>query len=161
MCMSNTTQVSVDWGNRVLVVREYETKGNVPTFSLSLKIGDSTITGVNMKYLATFMTLIPLMIASAADAAGNVIDLALIGTVVWSSSDETIATIEAQADGSVIVKPTGKAGTVQISATGDSDPNTPEGFVGLIEITYLAGEVAVVNLQVGDVAGLTKIEPVV
>lgn len=101
-----------------------------------------------MKFLVKFMTSVIIAIASVTDAAGNAIDTALLGTVTWASSDESIATVGQNESGQIVVTPTGKAGTVQISVTGDSDPTTPEYFVGLVELTFLPGEATVVNLTV-------------
>jgi len=101
-----------------------------------------------MKFLVKFMTLVVIGIASALDAAGNTLDASALGALTWQSSDPSIATVETNEAGQVVVKPTGKAGTVQISVTGDSDPNTPEGFAGMVELTYLPGEVTTVTLSV-------------
>jgi len=106
------------------------------------------ITGKNMKFIVKFMTLVFIGIASAMDAAGNSIEAAFLGALVWQSSDETIATVATNDAGQIVVTPTGKAGTVQISVTGDSDPTTPEGFAGMVELTFLPGEVTTVNLSV-------------
>lgn len=115
---------------------------------LNIQVEGITIVGKEMKFLVKFMTSVIVAIASVADAAGNAIDAALIGAVTWASSDESIATVGPNEAGQIVVTPTGKAGTVQISVTGDSDPTTPEGFVGLVELTFLPGEAAVVNLTV-------------
>lgn len=128
-----------------------------PSVEFAIKIGGLSIVGKEMKFLVKFMTLVTIAIASATDAAGNAVDTALLEVVTWASSDESIATIDLNEAGQIVVTPTGKAGTVQISATGDSDPNTPEGFAGMVELTFLPGEVAVVNLSVATNDNVTQV----
>lgn len=108
-----------------------------------------------MKYLAQFMTTVLLALAAVTDSAGNALALDALGPLTWASSDESIATVSVNEAGQAVVTPTGKAGTVQISVTGDSDPDTPEFFAGSVTITYLPGEASNVTLQIVDNPAVT------
>lgn len=90
---------------------------------------------------------LPLAIAPT-DKKGNP---ALVEDIVWSTSDPTIATVVASADGlSAEVIPADNLGAVQIKVTADSKIGTEENFLtGLSDIEVMAGEA--VNL--GIVAG--------
>ncbi len=113
-----------------------------------IQVDGIEIKGKNMKFIVKSMMMVIIAIASAFDSAGNAIDITALGALNWQSSDPSIATVGTNDAGQTVVIPTGKAGTVQISVTGDSDPNTPEGFAGMVELTFLPGEVTTVALSV-------------
>lgn len=73
-------------------------------------------------------------------AAGNAAKVD--GLPVWKSSDETVATVTASADGlSALVVAQGALGTAQIAATADADLGTGvREVVGVIDIEVHAAE---------------------
>lgn len=154
------TNVFVDWDlNQVTVTEVPATPPKPVNGVIEVKIaGKHFVEGIRMKITALFMQVFLLTIIAARDAFGNVLDINALGNVAWASSDPTIAAILVNDDGSVSLMPTGKAGTVQVTAIGDTDPNTPEGFVGMIEFTFLPGEV--VSIELGATPAVTEPVPV-
>lgn len=93
---------------------------------------------------------------SYVDAAGN--PATIDGDVSWSSSDETIATVMADAGDSTkaIVRAVGKLGQAQITATADADLG--EGVRALItpmDVEIVAGEAVA-----GTIAPVGGAEPI-
>ena len=78
----------------------------------------------------------PSVVLSAADASGNARQL--FGVPVWASSDETILTVAAAADGMSAVVQTVAPGTARISVTAEADP-TP----GVNTLTGVSNDVVV------------------
>lgn len=75
-----------------------------------------------------------------ADKAGN--PASVDGAPVWTSSDDTVLTVTAAADGlSAVAASTGKLGTAQVTVTADADlgaGNTP--IAGTLDVQVLAGQ---------------------
>lgn len=150
--------IDIDWTRQRLTITNLPHTASPPADAvLQLQVAGHTIEGQQMKYLAKFMTLVTVALAAVADAAGNPIALEALGALTWGISDESIATLTVNGDGTVTVNPTGKAGTVQVTVQGDSDPNTPEGFAGLLELTYLPGEANTVTLQIVGNPDVTQV----
>jgi hypothetical protein len=116
-----------------------------------------SIKGTEMRFKVLSMLSVGLALASLKDAFGNVVTLTDASVMNWSSSDESIATIEQGIDNTVTVKPTGKAGVVTISLDGDTDPSTPTRFVGSVELEYLPGEAVAVELTVQPQDGVIQV----
>lgn len=85
-----------------------------------------------------------------SDARGN--DAQVQGAPVWSSSDESIATVVAADDGmTATISATGPLGTAQISVTADADLG--DGVVpvgGLLDIEVVASQAVSANISVGE-----------
>ena len=147
------TKIEVDWDKHRVCIEEVPGTPLPPADGIiGITIaGRTMIEGIEMKFTAIFMQVLLLSIIAARDAFGNVLDVTSLGAVAWSVSDESIAIIVTNADGSVTLQPTGKAGTVQVTARGDTDPNTPQGFIGMVEVTFLPGEVVAIDLGVAPV----------
>ena len=148
------TNVFVDWDINQVIVTEVPASPPRPADGVvGIKIaGKQSLEGIRMKFTALFMQVLLLTIVAARDAFGNVLDINALGTVLWDTSDPTVATIVSNQDGSVTLQPTGKAGVVQVTAKGDTDPNTPQGFVGFLEVTFLPGEVVAIDLSATPVS---------
>ena len=93
-----------------------------------------------------YLTILSLTIAAAFGKAGEAIEGAALGVLTWVSSDDSVATINVNADGSVYLVPTGKVGAVTVTVLGDSDPNTPQTFDGSQTFEFLPEEVATVSI---------------
>ena len=142
------TNVYVDWDlNQVTVTEVPATPPKPVNGVIEVKIsGKHFVEGIRMKITALFKQVFALAIIAARDAFGNPLDVNALGSVAWATSDPSIANIVINQDGTVSLVPTGKAGVVQVTATGDTDPNTPEGFIGIAEFNYLPGEVVAIEL---------------
>jgi hypothetical protein len=83
------------------------------------------------------------------DKAGNpaVVD----GAPVWSSSDDTVLTVTAAADGlSATAVATGKLGQAQVSVTADADLGAGTTSIsGTLDVTVQAGSAVVANIAAG------------
>jgi hypothetical protein len=129
---------------------------------LLITIGDLTIRGKNMKLNVPALTLIALAIGQVFGALGKVLDHATLGLLTWVSSDPSIADIKFDVDGKPYLVPTGKAGTVFVTVTGDENPDTPQTFSGQLEVTFAEDEVATVDIVgsiVSDPSAVTFPEP--
>lgn len=73
------------------------------------------------------------------------------GVPAWTSSDETVLTVTASADGrSATAVATGKLGTAQINVSADADlgaGTTP--ISGVLDVTVQAGAAVVANIAAG------------
>jgi hypothetical protein len=103
-----------------------------------------TRTKIYMKF--SKLAVVLLAIGAAFSATGAVIENALLGLVAWSSSDDSIAFIRTDKEGNAYLVSTGKGGKVVVFATGDSNPDTPDGFSGSVELEFEADEVATVTV---------------
>jgi len=83
------------------------------------------------------------------DAAGN--PAPVDGAPVWSSSDETVLTVTASADGmTATAVTTGKLGQAQISVTGDADLGAGTTSVaGTLDVTVQASAAVAANIGAG------------
>lgn len=75
------------------------------------------------------------------------------GAPVWSTSDDTVLTVEASEDGlSAVVKATGKVGSAQVSVLADADlGDGVTQLAGTIGIDVVAGAAASLNLVAGEI----------
>jgi len=84
-----------------------------------------------------------------ADKAGN--PAPVDGAPVWTSSDETVVTVTAAADGlSAVATAVGKLGTAQVSVAADADLGAGNTTItGVIDITVLAGAAVAAVVSAG------------
>jgi hypothetical protein len=82
------------------------------------------------------------------DKAGNP---APVEGVVWTTSDATILTVAAAADGlSAVVASTGKLGTVQVNVTGDAQIGVGDTEIaGVLDVEVKAGQAVSLNIAAG------------
>lgn len=73
------------------------------------------------------------------------------GTPAWASSDPSIATVEASADGlSAVVKATDNLGAVQVSVKADADLGAGvRELIGVLDVEVVAGEAASLSIIAG------------
>lgn len=84
------------------------------------------------------------------DAYGNAVGAdGIDGLPVWSSSDDSIAVVEAAADGlSAKVTPTGKTGAAQVNVLIDAQPGEGEQeLVGVLDVTVVSGKATILSLS--------------
>ena len=99
-----------------------------------------TAKGDHMAYLLPSRMFVQAQIAYV-DAGGN--PATVDGDVVWASSDETVATVTADANDSTLCSITsvGPLGAAQISATADADLGAGvRQVITLTDVTVVAGE---------------------
>lgn len=84
-----------------------------------------------------------------ADKAGN--PASVDGAPVWTSSDETVLTVAAGADGlSAVATATGKLGTAQVTVTADADLGSgTTSIAGTLDVTVLAGQAVAAVVSAG------------
>lgn len=71
----------------------------------------------------------------AEDAAGNPVALSFTAPPTWTSSDPTIVTVSASADGSnADVSTTGKLGTAQVTVSGTNADGTAVTGIGNVTV---------------------------
>lgn len=101
-----------------------------------------------MSLLLTDVQRVSLAI-SPKSAAGN--PTAVDGAPAWSSSDDTVLTVEAAADGlSAVATTTGKLGTAQVRVEADADVGsgvTPLNAV--LDVEVLASEAVALEVAAG------------
>jgi hypothetical protein len=87
-----------------------------------------------------------------ADAAGNPAPIDVSTPPVWSSSDDTVLTVTAAADGmSADAVTTGKLGTATISVSADADPSSAtKTIAGTLDVQVLAGEAVSLGISAGN-----------
>ena len=73
------------------------------------------------------------------------------GVPAWSSSDATLLTVEAGADGlSAVVTAVGPLGTAQVNVTADADlGGGVKPIAGVLDVQVVGGEAASVNISAG------------
>lgn len=73
------------------------------------------------------------------------------GSIVWSSSDETVLTVSAAADGlSATAVATGKLGTAQVNVTADADLGAGTTSISnVLDVTVQAGAAVQANISPG------------
>lgn len=87
--------------------------------------------------------------AAFEDKAGNPANVD--GAPVWSSSDTTVLTVAAAADGlSATAVATGKLGPAQVSVTADADLGSGTTSIsGVLDVTVQAGAAVAANISAG------------
>ena len=149
------TKLTIDWQNRNVFLDEQPDHAQPcqpARVAFTCFYRGGIFTGENMKVIERVGVLLLFAIAAITDAFGNPLDVALAKISVLESSDETIATASFNEAGQIQVNSTGKAGKVQITLRGDSDPTTPDFFIGIIDIEFLPGEAKTVEFARVDVA---------
>jgi len=108
----------------------------------------TTIKGDLESMLLTDTQEVDLSIAPK-DAKGN--PAAVEGAPVWASSDPTILTVEAAADGlSAVAKAVGPLGTAQVSVTADADLGEGvKSISGTMDFEVQAGEAVSLGISAG------------
>jgi hypothetical protein len=83
------------------------------------------------------------------DAKGN--PAAVDGAPAWASSDETVLTVAASADGlSATVTAVGKLGAAQISVTADADMGAGTvPIAGVLDVSVVAGQAVSLSISTG------------
>jgi len=75
---------------------------------------------------------------------------AVDGVPVWTSSDETVGTVEASADGLSAVVTAGAPGTCQINVSADADLGSGvESIAGALDLTVVAGKAVALTIGTG------------
>jgi hypothetical protein len=80
--------------------------------------------------------ILRLAIGSAFNAALDQVDASLVGKCNWFISDESVAVLRTDEDGSLYLMPTGKPGSVAVSVHGDSNQYFPNGVTGSLEFEF-------------------------
>lgn len=96
------------------------------------------------------------------DKKGNLVGAEGVhGAPVWASSDETVATVTAAADGLSAVVKGNAPGSGRVTATADADLG--EGvkpIIGTLELTVTAGAASVVEITAGPPEEQADVPPV-
>lgn len=85
---------------------------------------------------------------AAEDKEGNQVPVP--GTLAWSVSDESIATLEDNGDGTQTLVTTGTLGTVAVSVTDDVDGDGTGDFAGSLAVDVVAGPVNEIVVSAGE-----------
>lgn len=84
----------------------------------------------------------------ADDAAGNPVPFVFATPPTWQSSDPSIVTVSANAEGSnADVATTGKLGDVQVSVSGTNDAG--EAITGLLDISVVTSKATTFKIVAG------------
>jgi len=84
----------------------------------------------------------------ADDAAGNPVPFAFASPPTWTSSDPTIVTVSASADGqNADIATTGKLGTAQVTVTGTNAAGQP--VTGIGNVTVVTSDATTFKLAFG------------
>jgi hypothetical protein len=96
---------------------------------------------------------------AAVDAQGN--PALLDGPPIWTSSDETILTVEPAADGlNALIKAAGAVGAAQIRVDGDADTGAGvETLTAILEFEILAGKAVGLSVAVGTPVDQPAVTP--
>ena len=117
-------------------------------FTITADVEGHTTTGVGSMALTLTDSQKAALTIAPVDAKGA--PASLDGAPVWASSDETIVTVAASADGLSAEVSAVRPGAATVTVTGDSligDGTTP--IVGTLDVTVIAGQAVKIDITAG------------
>lgn len=86
---------------------------------------------------------------SFKDRAGNVLPAEAVGTLTFSSSDETVLTVTDNGDGSAVATTTGALGSAVVKVENDKDDDGTADYSAVLAFDVVAGDVFEIALAAG------------
>jgi len=86
---------------------------------------------------------------SFKDRAGNVLSPEAVGSLTFTSSDESLVTLTDNGDGTAVATTTGALGEAVVTASNDFDEDGTSDFSGSLAISVVAGDVFEIALAAG------------
>lgn len=145
-------KITVSW--RIGPVSELKQREPSPCKVSKRKEGEAS-----MSLIMTTVQECPLQVVFK-DSQGNV---APVENIVWSSSDENIITVTADASDptKAVVSSTGTTGTGQVNVQADARVGSGTNEItGLLDVEILAAEATVVEISAGTPVDKAGVEPV-
>lgn len=142
-------RIFVDWENRELRIRDVEADPGRIVWSLIINRYCGVFGAEKMAFMLADTQEVEARIR-AVDARGN--DARLDGIPQWSSSNEEILLVDADADGmGALIAAVGPLGTAQVQVRVDADlgEGTRE-LTGILDVEVVAGEAVAIEIVPGQ-----------